>query len=258
MSEWNIHAPSMFGIPLIRGSHLRADMPTVVRGSIPAEDLVLHHTLETIPDLEVECEQIISSGQQRMIPLVRMRYADREAVEAALEADPTVRSATCLFAVEDECLYRMEWGENVQLVLEMLTNGQATVLDAHARDGRWRFRLLYPDRDHFSQTYEFADEHGVTLDISSIRDVDDDPSGPSGLTEPQYEALALAVRSGYYEVPKRTSLEEMADTLGVSHQALSERLRRATGELVKDALGIEAIPEMETESSERERLPVEA
>jgi predicted DNA binding protein len=38
---------------------------------------------------------------------------------------------------------------------------------------------------------------------------------------------------GYYEVPRRVELEDLAEVLGVSRQAVSERLRRATGALAR-------------------------
>ena len=53
-------------------------------------------------------------------------------------------------------------------------------------------------------------------------------SGSSGsmLTPTQRETLRLAYERGYYEIPRGTSLMELASDLGVSDQACSERLRR--------------------------------
>ncbi len=63
----------------------------------------------------------------------------------------------------------------------------------------------------------------------------------AALTEPQREAIAEAYRQGYYDVPREISLEELANELDISHQALSERLRRANrvlaGEQLDDPTG---------------------
>ena len=218
-------------------------MATIVRGTVPASQFALNHALETLPDVEVECERIVRSGDDAVMPLLWVRYADRDEVEAAFEADPSVGNVTCLSDLDEELLYRMDWIDHVDLLLQMLTNAEATVLDAYGRGSRWKLRVLYPERDEFSTTHEFCAEHGLSFDVASIREIDGEPAGRFGLTESQYRALVLAVQRGYYEVPRRTTLEELADEVGVSHQALSERLRRATGSLAEDALLVGALPE---------------
>lgn len=218
-------------------------MATIVKGTVPAADLALHHALESLSGVEVECERVVRSGDEAVMPLLWVRYADRDEVEPAFAADPTVRSVTCLYdsGTDNEMLYRMDWVDRVGLLLRMLTNSEATVLDAYGRRGRWEFRLLYPEREEFSETHQFCEGHGLSFDVVSIRESAGEPAGRFGLTECQYRALVLAVQRGYYEVPRGTTLEELADELEVSHQALSERLRRATGSLVGDAVPIGAL-----------------
>lgn len=211
-------------------------MATIVRGTIPADEFALEDTLIALPGLEVECERIIKSGDDAVMPLLWFRYEDREAIADALEDDDTVRDVSWLAEFEDEVLCRMEWIDRVRLLLQMLTNAEATIMDAYGRNDQWQLRVLYPERDKFSMTHDFCDEHGLTFDVVSIRELEGEPAGRFGLTESQFRALTHATERGYYEVPREATLEEVADDLGVSHQALSERLRRATGALVEDAL----------------------
>jgi len=209
---------------------------TIIRGTVPATEFALAHTLETVPAAEFECERIVKSGEQSIMPLLWVRGTDPETIEDALAADPSVDEVTRLSTFDDEYLYEMEWIDHVRLLLHMLTNGEATILDAYGRDGRWELRVLYPNRDHFSTTHEFAEDHGMTFDVESIRKMDGEPAGRFGLTDDQYEALVAAADAGYYEVPREVTLEELADELDVSHQALSEQLRRGTGALLEDTL----------------------
>lgn len=220
-------------------------MATIVRGSIPAEELALNHTLDALEGAEVDCERIVRSGDEAIMPLLWVRHDDREAVDEALCSDPTVDDVECLTALDGEYLYRMEWIDHVSLLLEMLTNGQATVLDAYGRKRRWQVRVLYPDRDHLSATHAFANEEGLTFDIESIREMEGEPAGRFGLTETQYDALVMASKRGYFAVPRETSLEELAEDFDVTHQALSEQIRRGTDALVEDALLIGADSEAE-------------
>jgi len=211
-------------------------MATIVIGSVPTEELALAHTFETLPEVSFESERIILSGDDAVMPLLWAREADREPLEAAIEGDPTVNNVTLLADFGDELLYRMDWIDRVQLLLHMLTNSEATILDAHGRRDGWRLRVMFPSRSHLSETHEFCTAHGMAFTIESIREMDGQPSGRFGLTEDQYRALITAVEAGYYDVPQKRTLEELAEEFEISHQALSERLRRGTESLVEDTL----------------------
>ena len=218
-------------------------MATIVTGTVPSDELALHYTFERLPEMEVECERIVQSGEGSIMPLLWVRYDDREELEATLEADPTVDSVELVSAFDGEFLYRMEWIDHVHLLVQMLTNSEATVLDAYGRNRGWHLRVLYPEREHFSRTHEFADEHGLTFEITTMREMEGEPAGRYGLTNSQYRVLELAARRGYYEIPRAVTLQELAAELGVSHQALSEQLRRGTGALVEDTVCIGSFPE---------------
>ncbi len=53
------------------------------------------------------------------------------------------------------------------------------------------------------------------------------------LTERQREILRLALESGYYEVPARISLTDLAKAVGISKAAMSKGLRRAEGRILR-------------------------
>lgn len=218
-------------------------MATIVRGTIPAAELALNHTLAELSGIEIECERVVKSGEDSVMPLLWIRDCDRPVVDAALETDPSVESVSCLSEFESEYLYEMAWVDHVELLLQMITNGQATILDMYGRGDCWQLRVLYPGRDHLSTTHEFADEHGLTFDIESIRDLSGDPAGRYGLTDGQYRTLVEAARRGYFEVPREVALEDLAAEFDVTHQSLSEQIRRATGTLVEDALMIGSVPD---------------
>ncbi|MDS0284574.1 helix-turn-helix domain-containing protein [Haloarcula onubensis] len=211
-------------------------MATIVIGSVPTEELALAHTFEELPEVTFESERIIESGDDAVMPLLWARNADRQSLESAIHEDSTVKNVTLLADFGDEHLYRMDWVDQVQLLLHMLTNSEATILDAHGRPDGWRLRVMFPSRSHLSETHEFCKGHGMEFTIQSIREMDGQPSGRFGLTEDQYRALITAVEKGYYDVPQKRTLEELADEFEISHQALSERLRRGTESLVEDTL----------------------
>lgn len=75
----------------------------------------------------------------------------------------------------------------------------------------------------------------VPLDATDARDgVDRQLFDVSSVTEKQREAVTIAVEAGYYEQPRRCDLDELADRLGVSRSAASQRLNTAEAKLVKE------------------------
>jgi len=118
----------------------------------------------------------------------------------------------------------------------MVTNHDATVLDAYGWRDRWKLRVMYPDRNELSGVSEFCNSHGLSFDVESVREMDGEPAGRYGLTSEQFDALTAAAERGLFEVPRGVTVEELAGEFDVSHQAMSERIRRGTGALVEDTL----------------------
>ncbi len=217
-------------------------MPTIVWGDLPADEFALQDTFDLVPDAVFECEQVVENGQEVIMPLMWARATNTDELDAVLKEDPTVRSVSRLDEFDGEILYRIEWAREVQLVLRMMLNSQATVLDAYGNSGNWRLRLFYPERNELSATNEFCEEHGLSFNVRRVREMDSEPAGRYGLTNEQYESLKRALESGYFDVPRETGIEELAADLDISHQALSERLRRGHSTLVKNMLGV-SVPE---------------
>jgi predicted DNA binding protein len=211
-------------------------MATITRAEIPAEEFALYETLQSVPDVTFDCERIVESGNDTVMPLVWAEGADPEELETALSADPSVTEFVLLAEYDDELLYRMEWVQRVNLVLEMVTTLKATVMDAYGDGETWLLRILYPDHEALSRTNEFCESHGLQFRVTHIREMEGEPSGRFGLTDEQHEALALACQMGYFAVPRETDLDDLAERLDISHQALSERIRRGTEVLVEEAL----------------------
>ena len=65
---------------------------------------------------------------------------------------------------------------------------------------------------------------------------DDPETDVSDLTPAQREILELALDRGYFAIPRETNLMELAEELGISDQAVNERLRRGTAKVVLSAL----------------------
>jgi predicted DNA binding protein len=67
--------------------------------------------------------------------------------------------------------------------------------------------------------------------------------GQPGLTDAQHETLVRALEEGYYNTPRDVTMSELAETFGISQQALSKRLRGGHGTLVENSLTVRSTDE---------------
>lgn len=209
---------------------------TLVTARLPANEFALADTLSAVSDLQVTCASIGASGKTAAFPLVWFHTTELDKLDAALETDPTVTAAEALVHVDDRHLYRMEWASSLRWLCQLLLTSRAICLDAQASDTHWKIEILYPDREALQETDEFCEQYNLSFTIESVRTIDPEQTTQCGLTPAQYEAMTVACQLGYFAVPREANLEEVAAEVGVSHQALSERLRRGHETLITTVL----------------------
>jgi len=215
-------------------------MPTIVVADIPVDEFALRESLRAIPGLAVESQRVVEKDEDLVMPLIWVRGANGETVQASLADDSSVSSANRIASYENESLYQMEWKRDVELAVQMITEDEATILDLYGTSDGWQLRSMFPDRDTLARTVEFCENHGLGFDVRRVREMNVVPSGRWGLTDEQYEALRVAWDAGYFGVPREADLGDVADRLDISHQALSERLRRGHTNLIKETIGVGA------------------
>lgn len=224
-------------------------MATILECRVPLDEFALTRTFASVPTLQVEAERFVASGSDSAMPFVSVVTDDFDAFEAAMEEDSTVESFSALNGEREKRFYRMEWTAAVERVLELLLGNGGVLTQASSWGESWRLTVLCSDREVLSRTYEGCEENGLSLGIDSIRGLDDGENARFGLTEAQHTTLLKAKKHGYYDVPRDATLSELATILGISHQALSERLRRGHGNLVSRTLS--------SVGSDEERSPPE-
>lgn len=212
-------------------------MSTMVEATLPADQFALYETLDSHPSAEFDILRLVANGTDRTMPFVWATGNDLDALCTTIKEDPSTENVEVVAELEEEYLLRMEWMANIRVIFYILIEEDATVLDATGKNGVWRFRIFFPEHDSVSATHDFCDEYGINLDFRRIYQMSDSyRRGQYGLSESQYETIIRAYQEGYYHVPRSVNLQELADRLGVSHQALSERLRRGHGTLIENTL----------------------
>lgn len=215
-------------------------MGTIAEVGIDLDDFALGHTLTSIDDLSCEAERLVADDPERVMPFlwVEAPISALDQLEDAFESDDTVDNVELIADLDTERLYRMNWIRRIDLLVRVLVEEDGTVLSASGTGEGWHLRLLFPTRDALSRTYDYCETNGIRFEVLSIYNIDDNRQGRFGLTDEQQDTLAAAFEGGYYEVPREADMEELASEFDISHQALSERIRRAHRGLVKNTVMI--------------------
>lgn len=208
---------------------------TLVRGRLSAEDFVLAETFTAVRDLTVESTPVAATGMEARMSLL-WAQTDDDNVTATLAHDPSVSAIEKLWRTDDRQLYRVEWSHDSYCRMGILLQSQGLLLSSQGNNAQWQLDLLYPNRETLRQATECCERFGLSLTIDSIRSCGPDQRSQYGLTQVQQETLAHAQQQGYFQVPRAICLDELAEQLGISHQALSERLRRGHDTLINAML----------------------
>jgi hypothetical protein len=213
-------------------------MPVLSFLTVPASNFVFERIFAAHPSVRIRFESAVPvggrSGAHAWVAGMPSGEIERAFGTAASLADVTVCGVD-----GDETLVSLRWEEPTEL-LDLLTETDATALDVVGVSGGWRFALRFPKHENLSTFFEGCQRRGIGVSIGTVQSpgysVDD--VGRPRLTDPQREALALALREGYYDIPRRISLNELAERLGISDSAASQRIRRGSSELVERSLPV--------------------
>lgn len=212
-------------------------MATVVDMTIPTNQFALSETFDLVPDVTFESVRVAAHSPRTALPLVRATSSEIDELDGALEDDRTIRQVVSLSRDDDFMLYRITWGPKVRTAIETIVQADGSLLGAYGQADRWQLRLLFPDQASVSETYDNWRDHSIDPSIQRVNRVSDvaDYNGVN-LSSCQHETLIKAFESDYYDIPRGITLYGLADQLGVSHQALSERLRRGHRNLIATTL----------------------
>ena len=161
---------------------------------------------------------------------------DAAAVVRSIRERPTIEDTTISGDTDDEVIVRLNWDAIVPNLLECMRENDGTVLSAIAQNDVWTFDIRFPSRDAASRFYTGYDDDTYPITIRRMNQQGAPYQASNGqVTAEQREALSRAVAAGYFEVPRRTKLVDLAGELGISDTAVSQRLRRGLSTVLLDS-----------------------
>ncbi len=212
-------------------------MGTVVDITLPTEQFALSETFQTVPDATFETIPVAAHGPRGVMPFVWGSASDLQALDDAVRADETTDEVSRLSANANRILYQIRWRARVRVLIDVFVQANGSLLAAQGADDRWELRVLFPERASVSTTCENWRNYGIDPSIKRVNGVSGMVDcGGIELSECQHKSLVEAFEMDYYDVPRGITLDNLANELEVSHQALSERLRRGHRNLIQTTL----------------------
>ncbi len=210
-------------------------MATVLEFTSPADEFPLGTVFENLPGVTVELERLIPHGDL-IVPYFWVRGAAAGDVEAAFQAHVGVADVELVDHVDGEYLMRAEWDSEYYGVLSALARANVVVLSGIGTKEGWQFEVRGEDHKSVSEFRAGCQEHGIPIEITAVHALLPLQGDGYELTTKQREALVSAHERGYFDSPRSTSLDEVAEAIGITQQSLSSRLRRGHRRLIDATL----------------------
>jgi predicted DNA binding protein len=201
-------------------------MSVIAELSIHSDQFLLGRILSEFPDLTVEIERVVPA-EKRVMPYIWGHGTDPDAFVDAMRESPNVKSVAVLDRLDDSALYKIEWEDPTSELISGIAETDATILEAHSAE-QWTFRIRFADHTGLREFNRYCADHDITYRLERVTTLGDGSRDgyPYDLTPAQFETLTLAVERGYFKIPRQVTFAVLAEELGVSEQAISERVRR--------------------------------
>ncbi|WP_122091045.1 helix-turn-helix domain-containing protein [Halalkalicoccus subterraneus] len=160
--------------------------------------------------------------------LVRIDGPDREAVVEWMRGAEDVTACSVLHRGDRGTLVQFETTQPL-LLLSARESGIAIELPIDISDGSATVEIT-ASRERLSKLGEQLRAFGLDFEVEYVRE---QVRVEHPLPERQREVLLAAVENGYYDTPRRCSLTDLANELGVAKSTASETLHRAEGTVIK-------------------------
>lgn len=214
-------------------------MTVIVELDVAAEAFELGRILTMESETTISVETMVPLGQ-KAVPFFTVHNSGRETFEESVRQHPSVEGLHIVNEHDDRTLYALDWLVSRDQVFEGFRQTEAQLLSARGTSTAWQFELRFPTHERLSAFQEHCRDADIPMEVVRVFNPTKPDSGPwFGLTANQRTALLLAVESGYYSIPRGASTVELATELGISDQAVTERLRRAIATLVANTLAVD-------------------
>lgn len=226
-------------------------MVVIIRFGVQPREFDLGRILRMEGAMTIDLETYVPSGDRSglFFSISSESETDRTAFVDRVKRHPSVSDLETIEVFERRTLIAMDWDIRSDYLFQSIRACGGRILSVTGTVDEWEFVIRFPAYDGMERFREYCEAHGIAFTVLRIYHLRESRTEASqrlfGLTDAQREALVLAVRRGYFDIPRQCSTRDLAKELGVSDQAVSERLRRGVANFVRHTFVDEELVEDE-------------
>lgn len=192
--------------------------------------------LEEVPGMRLVVEGMTACDPETVSVTFWAEGSDFATLEAGIERTATIREVKELSdRVDGRKLYQLRLPAAATNYWAWTGLGGVLLDCTLTRSGMW-MRMRFPDRDALAAYHDHCETQDCTFELTGLKSTDDTENDHGALTTPQAELLTAAVERGYFDVPRRTTMADLAAAFDISNQAASERLRRGLSNVIRSGV----------------------
>lgn len=169
------------------------------------------------------------SGDEHGHALLEIETENPVPILAAIDGRDDVTEFELLWKQDETTMVQVETTRPL-LLWPVLEAGIPLETPFEIRDGEATWEITTSSA-RLSALGERLDEAGIAYDLGSVTD-EPVETADRMLTERQREVVVVAAEQGYYETPRRATLTEVSESLGISKATGSDVLHRAEGKVM--------------------------
>lgn len=187
----------------------------------------------------VEVEEIIQQADNTVFCYLTLTAGDPDLLVEAAASDCGIQSARHLTTTPDHSVLELVFADDSIFAAVIMVAGQ--IEHASREEGRSRIRALFQPTVDVRWVVETIQKYHPSWELAA-KAYRDKPkqtafdtrlrAGQSRLTERQAAVLQTAFRAGYFEWPRHSTAEDVADSLGISPPTFHKHIRTCQQKLV--------------------------
>ncbi|RBI59698.1 bacterio-opsin activator [halophilic archaeon] len=216
-------------------------MTIIAEFNVSVDGFALPETLPAVTGVTLEFQRNVTHSQEWVMPFFIVDGTDDGLTDfkERIGDDQTVEEAMVVNEFDGALLYQVQWSEDIRDMINAIFDRAGTLVEAVAAQEMWHLKARFGQHDSISKLSSYFEKASSNLQLKRIYVERELRQQEYNVTPEQREALITALKRGYYAVPREAKQKEIAAELGISENALSERLRRGTTRLVKSTLWVE-------------------
>ncbi|MFW9897615.1 MAG: helix-turn-helix domain-containing protein [Candidatus Thorarchaeota archaeon] len=191
------------------------------------DKLWISHIFKEFPDVRMEIQYFLPFDLERSIgnSIFEIMHHEIESIIKEIQGHPSVFEFSLLEHEENKIKINVKT-RDPYLLYAIINCGVLVDFPVNVREGYAYWRLI-SSRESIDRLLTLFDERKIDYELLRIGtapyDLDDEKYK---LSLEESETLDMAINLGFFEIPRKISLEELANQMGKSKSALSVMLRK--------------------------------